>query len=63
MSEKEKIDQRNILNDALRESFRKMLEFKKKMGHPIVTTDGKGNPLVLSAEDAEKRVFVTGPTD
>lgn len=57
MSEQDKINQRNILNDALKESFRKMLEIKKKLGQPIVTTDGHGNPIVITAEEAEKRVY------
>lgn len=56
MSEKDKINQRNILNEALEASFRKMLELKKKLGQPIVTSDGKGNPIVISAEEAEKIV-------
>jgi len=29
MSDKDKLKQRNILNEALKESFRKMLEVKK----------------------------------
>lgn len=57
MSEKDKINQRKILNDALIESFRKMLELKKKLGQPIVTSDGKGNPVVITAEEAENIVY------
>lgn len=56
MSEKDKLNQRNILNEALKESFRKMLELKKKLGQPIVTSDNEGNPIVISAEEAEKIV-------
>ncbi len=54
MSDKDKVNQRNILNEALKESFRKMLELKKKLGQPIVTSDNEGKPVVISAEDAEK---------
>lgn len=54
MSDKDKIKQRTILNEALRESFKKMLALKKKLGQPIVTGDGEGNPVVLTAEEAEK---------
>ncbi len=32
MSEQDKLNQREILNKALKESFRKMLELKKKLG-------------------------------
>lgn len=56
MSEKDKLNQRNILNEALKESFRKMLELKKKLGQPIVTSDSEGNPIVISAEEVEKIV-------
>ena len=56
MSEKDKLNQRNILNEALKESFRKMLELKMKLGQPIVTSDSEGNPIVISAEEAKKIV-------
>lgn len=56
MSEKDKINQRDILNKALKESFRKMLDVKKKMGHPVVTSDSNGNPVILTAEEAQKLV-------
>lgn len=56
MSETDKLNQREALNEALRASFRKMLELKKKMGQPIVTTDGNGNPIVITAEEAEKLI-------
>ncbi len=56
MLDKDKLSQRKILNDALKDSFRKMLELKKKLGQPIVTTDGKGNPIVITVEEAEKLV-------
>lgn len=54
MSGKDKLKQRNILDKALRDSFKKMLELKKKLGQPIVTSDKEGNPVVISAEEAEK---------
>lgn len=56
MTDKEKLDQRNILDKALKESFKKMLELKKKLGQPIVTSDSDGNPMVISAEEAEKMI-------
>lgn len=58
MSEKEKIEQRLLLNAALKESFKKMLDLKKKLGQSIVTADFEGNPIVISPEEAEK--FVSG---
>lgn len=54
MSEKDKINQRITLNEALRVSFKKMLELKKKLGQSVVTVDGEGNPLIITAEEAEK---------
>lgn len=57
MSDTDKINIRNILNEALKESFRKMLNQKKKLGQSIVTVDQKGNPIVLTAEEAEKIVI------
>lgn len=56
MSDKDKINQRKILNEALKDSFNTMLEIKKKLGQPIVTTDGNGHPIVITAEEAEKIV-------
>lgn len=56
MTDKEKLDQRNILDKALKESFKKMLDLKKKLGQPIVTSDSDGNPMVISAEEAEKMI-------
>ena len=56
MSEKDKIEQRNILNAALKDSFMKMLALKKKLGQPVVTSDENGNPVILTAEDAEELV-------
>ena len=56
MSEINNLERRKILNDALKVSFRKMLEMKKKLGQPIVTSDGNGNPIVITAEEAEKRI-------
>ncbi len=57
MTKNEIREQRQLLNEALQESFRKMLELKKKLGQPVVISDGKGNPLVISAEEAEKLVY------
>lgn len=56
MSDEEIIKQRNILNKALDESFRKMLELKKKLGQSIVTCDGNGHPITITAEEAERRL-------
>lgn len=56
MSEKDKIIQRDRLNKALKESFRKMLDIKKKLGLPIVTTDSSGKPVIMTAEEAQKLV-------
>lgn len=57
MSDKEKLTQRQILNEALQASFKKMLDLKKKLGHPVVTVDGNGNPIVITPEEAEALVY------
>lgn len=41
------------MNEALKESFNKMLALKKKLGQSIVTSDRRGNPIIISAEEAE----------
>ena len=33
-----------------------MLDLKKRLGQSIVTTDSQGNPIVISAEEAEKLI-------
>ena len=60
MSETDKINMRTILNEALKESFRKMLDQKKKLGQSIVTVVQNGNPIVLTAEEAERIVIQSG---
>lgn len=57
MSEKDKIEQRERLNKALEMSFKKMLDLKKKLGQSIVTSDEDGNPIIISAQEAEKIVY------
>ncbi|MDE5822773.1 MAG: hypothetical protein K2H63_09875 [Paramuribaculum sp.] len=54
MSEQEMNELNELLNKALNESFRKMLNLKKKLGQSIVISDGKGHPITISAEEAEK---------
>ena len=56
MSEKDKTDQRNMLNEALKDSFRKMLDLKKRLGQPIVTVGSEGNPVIISAAEAEMMI-------
>ncbi len=54
MSEQEIIERQNFLNKALKESFQKMIELKKKLGLPVVTTDQDGKTIVISAEEADR---------
>ena len=54
MSEQEIIERQNFLNKALKESFNKMIELKKKLGLPVVTSDQDGKAIVISAEEAER---------
>lgn len=59
MSEQDIINHRNLLNEALKASFWKMLDIKKKLGQSIVTVDCDGNPIKISPEEAEKIVSNT----
>ena len=52
MSENERREMSLRLQKALKESFYKMLSIKQKLGQDIVTSDGKGNPIVITAEEA-----------
>ena len=44
---------REILNKALKESYYKMLDLKKKLGQTVIISDGHGNPLEVTPEEAE----------
>ncbi|MDE6017483.1 MAG: hypothetical protein K2G85_01570 [Muribaculaceae bacterium] len=54
MSEKEKIDFREKLDKALKESFFKMIDLKKKLGQTVIIADENGKPIEVSAEEAER---------
>ncbi|MDE7345161.1 MAG: hypothetical protein K2N48_00280 [Muribaculaceae bacterium] len=54
MSEKEKIEIREKLDKALKESFFKMIDLKKKLGQTVIIADGNGMPIEVSAEEAER---------
>ena len=54
MSEKEKIDFREKLDKALKESFFKMIDLKKKLGQTVIIADKNGKPIEVSAEEAER---------
>lgn len=55
MSEQERLNIRNKLNQALKESYEKMLCLKMKLGESVVITDSMGNPITISAEEAWER--------
>lgn len=57
MSEEEMIELSNRLNEGLKESFRKMLELKKKLGQSLVICDKDGNPITITAEEAERLAY------
>ena len=54
MSEKEKIEFREKLNKALKESFFKMIDLKKKLGQTVLIADKNWKPIEVSAEEAER---------
>lgn len=54
MSEKEKIELSDKLNKALKDSYYKMLDLKKKLGQTVIIADENGMPIEVSAEEAER---------
>ena len=54
MSENEKIELSEILNKALKESYHKMIDLKKKLGKTVIIADKNGMPLEVSPEEAER---------
>ena len=54
MSEKEKIELNDKLNKALKDSYHKMIDLKKKLGQTVIIADGNGQPIEVSAEEAER---------
>lgn len=55
MSEQELNNYENVLSNALKESYEKMLRLKMKMGQEVVLGDEEGNPIIVSAEEAWER--------
>ncbi|MBD5419945.1 MAG: hypothetical protein HDR47_01785 [Bacteroides sp.] len=53
MSKEEQLEMREILNKALKESYYKMLDLKKKLGQTVIISDGHGKPLEVTPEEAE----------
>ena len=53
MSEKEIIELSDKLNKALKDSYYKMLDVKKKLGQTVIISDGHGTPLEVTPEEAE----------
>ena len=53
MSEKEKIELNDKLTKALKESYHKMIDLKKKLGQTVIISDKNGQPIEVSAEEAE----------
>lgn len=58
MSEQEKIRCNSVLN-GIKKAQRMMLERKAKLGESVVYADSQGNPYVISAEEALKRLKAT----
>lgn len=52
MSKEEQLEMREILNKALKESYKKMIDLKKKLGQTVIITDNNGRPVEVSAEEA-----------
>ena len=61
MSKEEQLEMREILNKALKESYHKMIDLKKKLGQTVIIADKNGMPLEVSPEEAE-RIALARPT-
>ncbi len=53
MSEQEQIAFSEKLNKALKESYYKMIDLKKKLGQTVIIADKNGQPMEVTAEEAE----------
>lgn len=56
MSEQEKIELFKRIGDGIREAQRRLYERKMKLGEPVVVADSNGMPLIISAEEALRRM-------
>ncbi|MDE6522748.1 MAG: hypothetical protein K2L17_08030 [Muribaculaceae bacterium] len=54
MSKEEQLEMREILNKALKDSYHKMIDLKKKLGQTVIIADKNGMPIEVSAEEAER---------
>lgn len=52
MTEQEHLKIREVLNQALEESYKKMLRTKAALGQSIVTVNAQGELLEMPAKDA-----------
>ncbi len=53
MSEQEQIALSEKLNKALKDSYHRMIDLKKKLGQSVIIADKNGMPIEVSAEEAE----------
>ncbi|MCM1037190.1 MAG: histidine kinase [Bacteroides sp.] len=57
MSEQERIELWEKLQEGFRRATIKMLTRKIKLGESVVVADENGQPLIISAEEALQRYF------
>lgn len=63
MSNQELKKQENLLSQALKESYEKMLQLKMKLGQKVVIGDISGKPIVMSAEQAWQKYIQSKSSD
>lgn len=56
MSEQEKIILADKITDGIVRAQKRMLERKAKLGEPVVVADANGQPILISAEEALRRM-------
>lgn len=55
MSEQEKINLSKRLEEGILEAQRRLFERKAKLGEPVVVADDKGQPCLITDEEALRR--------
>lgn len=56
MSEQEEIRLYDRIKENIRQTQRALFERKAKLGEPVVIADADGQPLIISAEEALRRM-------
>lgn len=56
MSEQEVLNLSDKITEGIRKAQKAMFERKAKLGEPVVVADSNGQPIIISAEEALRRM-------